>query len=105
MSRRTLFVAGISPRSRPRDVAYEFERFGRLVRCDMPAGVNGNRGYAFVEFEDERDAMDAYDAMQGRTVDGARVQVQWQKHPPSRTWRGDDGAPHGGGGRPRSPPR
>ncbi|KAJ3279684.1 hypothetical protein HK104_001242 [Borealophlyctis nickersoniae] len=100
MSRRggtTLFVAGISPRTRARDLAYEFER-----------------SYAFVEFEDPRDAEDAFYEMQGRKVDGYLLSVQWAKNAPSRNWRYDDrrsrspprrrGSP-GGGARSRSPPR
>ncbi|KAI8801473.1 hypothetical protein BJ742DRAFT_744496 [Cladochytrium replicatum] len=84
----TLFVAGISSRTRARDLAYEFERYGRLVRCDIPAPRNSSaRPYAFVEFEDTRDAEDALYEMQGRRVDGSPLIIQWAKNAPSRTWR------------------
>ncbi|KAJ3050589.1 hypothetical protein HK097_008415 [Rhizophlyctis rosea] len=94
MSRRntTLFVAGISPRTRARDLAYEFERYGRLVRCDIPAPrhQSSKPSYAFVEFEDYRDAEEAYYEMQHRKVDGYSLSIQWAKNAPGRNWRYDD---------------
>ncbi|KAI8922484.1 hypothetical protein PhCBS80983_g01415 [Powellomyces hirtus] len=80
--RTTLFVAGIGGRTRARDLAYEFE------------------SYAFVEFEDDRDAEDAYYEMQNRKVDGYPLNIQWAKNAPSRNWRYDDRRD-----RSRSPPR
>ncbi|KAK9893461.1 RNA-binding domain-containing protein [Cystobasidium minutum MCA 4210] len=109
--RTTLFVAGFGHDLRARDLAYEFERFGRLVRCDIPAPKSSTAkvGYAFVEFEDERDAEDAYHDMHGRRVDGYQLTVQWAKNAPSTNWRyerrGGDGdrdrGGRGGGGRER----
>ncbi|KAJ1559877.1 hypothetical protein HK096_010782 [Nowakowskiella sp. JEL0078] len=90
MSRRTtLFVAGVSSRTRAKDLAREFERYGRLVRCDIPAPRNfqARPSYAFIEFEDSRDAEDAYDGMQNKLFDGYSLNVQWAKQPPNRTWR------------------
>ncbi|RKP35214.1 hypothetical protein BJ085DRAFT_42260 [Dimargaris cristalligena] len=100
MSRRcTLFVAGFSPSVRARDLAYEFERYGRLVRCDIPAPRPGsNRVFAFIEYEDPRDADDAYNEMHGRRVDGSPLSIQWAKNAPNTAWRSG-----GGGGGRRSP--
>ncbi|KAI9148600.1 hypothetical protein H9P43_010081 [Blastocladiella emersonii ATCC 22665] len=71
MSRRTIFVSGIGPHTRARDLAYEFERFGRLVRCDIPAPRNGGRPFAFVEYVREEDALRGYDELHGVRIDGA----------------------------------
>ncbi|KAJ3213828.1 hypothetical protein HK099_007173 [Clydaea vesicula] len=99
MSRRdsrksTLFIAGISARTRARDLAYEFERYGRLVRCDIPAPRNhysSSKPYAFVEYEDPRDAEDAYFEMQNRRIDGYNIIIQWAKNSPQRSWRFEGG--------------
>ncbi|KAG2236002.1 hypothetical protein BDF21DRAFT_408969 [Thamnidium elegans] len=76
----TLFVAGFNSRTRARDLAYEFERYGRLVRCDIPAPKSySSKPYAFVEFENTRDAEDAFNEMHGRTIDGYTLSVQWAR--------------------------
>ncbi|KAG9323618.1 hypothetical protein KVV02_006907 [Mortierella alpina] len=105
MSRRqtTLFVSGFSFRTRARDLAYEFERYGPLVRCDIPAPRNNSsKAYAFVEFEDYRDCEDAYYEMRDFRFDGYRLDVQYAKNNPSSSWRYEHG---GGRRRSRTPPR
>jgi len=102
--RRILYVQGFHPSTKAKDLAYEFERFGRLVRCDVPARRDGQRAsYAFIEFKDDRDAAGAYHDMHGRSFEGHRLSVQWAKNPPSSVWRFDNrtaAAPRRG-----SPPR
>ncbi|KAI0313476.1 hypothetical protein OF83DRAFT_1141168 [Amylostereum chailletii] len=95
---RILFVSGFHPATRARDLAHEFERYGPLVRCDVPAPRNPHthsNPYAFVEFRSSRDADDAHYEMHGQHFEGARLRVQWAKNPPSSAWRPDR----------RSPPR
>ncbi|KAF9481589.1 RNA-binding domain-containing protein [Pholiota conissans] len=90
MAPRILFVSGFHPATRARDLAYEFERFGPLVRCDVPAPRNPHathNPYAFVEFRNNRDAEDAYYDMHGRYFEGSRLSIQWAKNPPSSVWR------------------
>ncbi|KAI9350773.1 hypothetical protein BDR26DRAFT_851488 [Obelidium mucronatum] len=100
----TLFCAGFGHRTRARDLAYEFERYGRLVRCDIPAPKSSSaKPFAFVEFEDPRDAEDAFYDMQGIRLDGYPITLQWAKQAPTKHWRYDGGRDRDRG-RSRSPP-
>ncbi|KAM5537372.1 hypothetical protein V8D89_008891 [Ganoderma adspersum] len=93
---RILFVSGFHPTTRARDLAYEFERYGPLIRCDVPAPRNphaNSNPYAFVEFRSQRDAEDAYYDMHGRYFEGSRLSIQWAKNPPSSVWRFDRRSP------------
>ncbi|KAJ2454322.1 hypothetical protein EV183_001568 [Coemansia sp. RSA 2336] len=94
MGKRILHVSGFSRSVRARELAHAFERF------------------AFVEYEDSRDAADAFDRMHDQYVGEYRIAVQWAKRPPARSWRFDRGgrgrsrsrsrSPYGSRGRPRS---
>ncbi|OCF76618.1 hypothetical protein I204_02316 [Kwoniella mangroviensis CBS 8886] len=103
MNRTVLYVSGFASNLRARDLAYEFERYGRLIRCDIPAlKTPTSSPFAFVEFRREDDAEDAYYDMHGRSIDGRKITVQWAKRPPSSQWRHD--GPGDSRDRRRSPP-
>ncbi|OLL24929.1 Pre-mRNA-splicing factor srp1 [Neolecta irregularis DAH-3] len=50
--------------------------------------------FAFVEYEDRRDAEDAYHQMHNRRIDSDIIGVEWARNTPSASWRfdGDPGA-------------
>ncbi|KAJ3019707.1 hypothetical protein HKX48_001863 [Thoreauomyces humboldtii] len=73
--RRTLFIPCIDSGIRAKDLAYEFERYGQITRVDVPVPRNRSR-FAFVEFDDARDAEDAFYGMQGRPVGDVRLDIQ-----------------------------
>eukprot|EP01089_Gocevia_fonbrunei_P015130 TRINITY_DN433_c0_g1_i2.p1 TRINITY_DN433_c0_g1~~TRINITY_DN433_c0_g1_i2.p1 ORF type:complete len:393 (-),score=36.17 TRINITY_DN433_c0_g1_i2:50-1228(-) len=87
MSKTTLFVGGLSTTTRAKDLAYEFERFGPLIRCDVPTPGGKPRGFAFIEFVDERDAEEAYESLKYSKIDGRDISLQWAKQPPAPGWK------------------
>ncbi|PRP87624.1 hypothetical protein PROFUN_04651 [Planoprotostelium fungivorum] len=85
-----LYVGRLSSRTRERDLEDDFSRFGRITRLDM------KNGFAFIEYNDPKDADDAVRDMHGRTLDGSNIIVErakgTEKGPGGR--RGED-APSG----------
>lgn len=84
-----LYVGNVSSRTREKDLRYKFERYGHLLRCEL---LNG---FAFVEFDDDRDGRDAIRALDGYELDGRRLQVEQARS------RGDRDGYRGGGDRDR----
>jgi len=58
-----IFIGNLPYTYTERDIADMFEQYGRLKRITIPLDnrTHNNKGFAFVEFENRRDAEDAYD--------------------------------------------
>jgi len=77
---RTLFVARISYDTTEKKLKREFEVFGSIKKVRMVYDHKGKpRGYAFVEYEHERDLKNAYKQGDGKKIDGRRVMVDVER--------------------------
>ncbi|KAG8827352.1 hypothetical protein FRC19_003929 [Serendipita sp. 401] len=86
--RPTLFVTGFPPEVRAKDLAYQFEKYGEIVRCDVPAPAPGRiTRYAFIEYIDENDASKALSRLDGETYEGKKLIVEWAKRTPEEPIR------------------
>ncbi|ELU05591.1 hypothetical protein CAPTEDRAFT_222188 [Capitella teleta] len=85
MSRRSqgsLFIGRLDKHTRTRDLEDRFEKYGRILRCDVKYGAE--MAYAFLDFEDHRDAEDALKEENGREYQGVSMVVEWAKGAPRR---------------------
>ncbi|KAI9341538.1 hypothetical protein DFJ73DRAFT_778831 [Zopfochytrium polystomum] len=71
----TKLYVGHLPRNFPRrDLEDIFSKYGRILSCEIKQG-----GFAFIEFQDTRDAEDAISALDGYRLDGERITVEWSR--------------------------
>lgn len=85
---RTLFVARINYDTSESKLRREFEMYGsikKIVLCHNTQ--NGKpRGYAFIEYEHERDMHSAYKHADGKKIDGRRVLVDVERARTVKGW-------------------
>ncbi|XP_056639341.1 serine-arginine protein 55-like [Diorhabda carinulata] len=79
-----VFVGGLTYKIRERDLEKFFRKYGRIKEVSM------KNGYAFVEFDDHRDADDACYELNGKELMGERITVERARGTPrgSDQWRG-----------------
>lgn len=53
-----------------------FKRYGKYVSCDLKGGREGAPRFAFVEFDDPRDAAEAVRGENGQEFAGGRLRVR-----------------------------
>ncbi|XP_023704231.1 serine/arginine-rich splicing factor 1A [Cryptotermes secundus] len=102
-----IYVGNLPPDIRTKDIQDLFYKFGKVTFVDL----KNRRGppFAFVEFEDPRDAEDAVHARDGYDYDGYRLRVEFPRGGGPGGFRGSNRGGGGGGGgdrggRGRGPP-
>ncbi|EDW97332.1 serine/arginine-rich splicing factor 1B [Drosophila yakuba] len=93
-----IYVGNLPPDIRTKDIQDLFHKFGKVTFVDL----KNRRGppFAFVEFEDARDADDAVKARDGYDYDGYRLRVEFPRGGGPGSYRGgnrNDRSRDGGG--------
>lgn len=70
-----IYVGNLPNHVSSRDVENEFRKYGNIVKCDVKKTVSG-AAFAFIEFEDARDAADAIKEMHGIDFEGNKLRVE-----------------------------
>ncbi|KAL8155528.1 serine/arginine-rich splicing factor SR30-like isoform X2 [Apium graveolens] len=73
---RTIYVGNLPGDIREREVEDLFYKYGHIMEIDLKIPPRPP-GYAFVEFEDVRDAEDAIEGRDGYKFDGQRLRVEF----------------------------
>lgn len=85
---KTLFVARINYDSSESKLRREFEIYGPIKKIVMTHNMKTSkpRGYAFIEYEHERDMHSAYKHADGKKIDGRRVLVDVERARTVKGW-------------------
>ncbi|CAB1333533.1 unnamed protein product [Coregonus sp. 'balchen'] len=75
----SLFIRNISDESRPEELRREFGRYGPIVDVYIPLDFSTRRprGFAYIQFEDVRDAEDALHNLDRKWVCGRQIEIQF----------------------------
>ncbi|XKL64549.1 hypothetical protein PGB90_004635 [Kerria lacca] len=97
-----IYVGNLPPDIRTKDIQDLFYKFGKVLFVDL----KNRRGppFAFVEFEDPRDADDAVHARDGYDYDGYRLRVEFPRGQGPSNYRSGGGRGSGSRGSNRGPP-
>uniref|UniRef100_A0A0D9Z897 RRM domain-containing protein n=1 Tax=Oryza glumipatula TaxID=40148 RepID=A0A0D9Z897_9ORYZ len=81
----SLLVLNVSFRTTADDLLALFDRCGEVLDIRIPRDrrTGDSRGFAFVRYKYEDEAQKAVDKLDGRTVDGRDIMVQFAKYGPN----------------------
>ena len=101
---KNIFVGNLDFNSTEESVRSLFERYGAVnsARIMTDRDTGRSRGFAFVEMENEAEADQAIQALNGYTLDGRALNVNEARPKPDRGF-GGGGNRFGGGGGGRRP--
>ncbi|XP_033646103.1 serine/arginine-rich splicing factor 7-like isoform X2 [Asterias rubens] len=74
-----LFIGRLSKQTRQRDVEDVFMKYGPMQRCELKYGTG--MAYAFIDYEDPRDAEDAQKFEDRQEICGQSIVVEWARGP------------------------
>jgi RNA recognition motif-containing protein len=102
---KNIFVGNLSFNSTEEAVRSLFERYGAVnsARIMTDRDTGRSRGFAFVEMENDSEAANAINALNGYQMDGRSLNVNEARPKPDRGFGGGAGGGRGfggGGGRP-----
>lgn len=92
-SQTRIFVGGLGDNMAKEELEREFSKYGRLSQVWV---AQNPPGFAFLEFDDDRDADEAIRQMNGVVLNGSRLRVEYSRERGSRGF--GRGGPRGGGG-------
>nr|BAN66226.1 splicing factor, arginine/serine-rich 3, putative [Babesia bovis] len=70
-----VYVGNLPESCTQKDIEDEFGKFGKLISCDLKKNAGGST-FAFLEYEDARDAHDAIKDRDGSEYEGRRLRVE-----------------------------
>lgn len=70
-----VYIGNLPDTCTQKEVEAEFEKFGKVISCELKKTVSGT-AFAFLEFEDVRDAHDAIKEKDGAEFLGRRLRVE-----------------------------
>jgi RNA recognition motif-containing protein len=73
----SIFIRNLSSSTREQDLRNAFEQFGNIRDVYIPRHYKSRepRGFAYIEFSTEKEAHDAIETMDGKTINGRQVTV------------------------------
>ena len=84
----TLFIGRLSYDTTDKKLRREFEQFGMIKTVRVVTDNDGkSRGYAFVEFQNKDDMMEAYRRMDGKKIDSRKILVDVERCRTVQNWR------------------